>query len=131
MRAVAQALREHVEPLLLRTRVSLSMWGHHHSYQGHCASAAGACVQRSTPGPDGARVFLNPTAPVQMVIGTAGAGFSTNVQVPPPPFTELVLFNHGYARVVLHNSSALEWAFVEDVAGTVLDRMWIIQEAQR
>jgi hypothetical protein len=64
------------------------------------------------------------------VIGTAGAGFSLNIQIPSPPFTEVVLFDHGYARVMLHNSSHLEWTFIEDVAGAVVDRMWIIQENQ-
>jgi len=63
---VAEALRTHVEPLLLAAKVDLAMWGHHHSYQAHCASSGGACAARSTRVGD-ARVFVNPPAPVQMV----------------------------------------------------------------
>jgi len=93
-------------------------------------------MQRRRPQP--ARIRLTSAAspsplptcaclPATQVIGTAGAGFSTNIQIPPPAFNELVLLNHGYARVMLHNASALEWQFVDDVAGEVLDHMWILK----
>ena len=50
-----------------------------------------------------------------------------DIETPPPAWTELVLFAHGYARIVLHNASALEWIFIEDVAGKVEDRFWILK----
>ena len=42
-------LRELVEPLLLRHRVDLALWGHHHSYQRSCPMAHGECVRESPP----------------------------------------------------------------------------------
>ena len=127
---VAALLRQHVEPLLLDAggaTVDLVLHGHHHSYQRHCAVYDSVVVQHSAPLNGQAAVFVKPAAPVQVVIGTAGAGFSTNVQTPPPPWTELVLFQHGYARILLHNATALEWVFIEDVAGAVADRFWILK----
>ena len=82
------------------------------------------------PSPPTLRFATLAPPPSRAVIGTAGAGFSLNVQIPSPPYTEVVLFDHGYARVMLHNATALEWTFIEDVAGAVVDRMWIIQENQ-
>jgi hypothetical protein len=62
-----------------------------------------------------------------MVIGTAGAGYSENVQTPQPAYTEEVQFTHGYARVIVHNATALEWVFINDADGSVADRMWILK----
>ena len=56
-----------------------------------------------------------------------GAGYSTNIQTPPPPFNELVMFRHGYGRVIVHNVSALEFNFIDDSNGTVADTMWIMK----
>lgn len=127
---VALSLRAHVEPLLMNAGgrpVDLSLWGHHHSYQRHCASFAGQCVTHSSQAADGSFVFTHPQAPVQMVIGTAGAGYSTNVQTPPPPFNEFVSFTHGFAAILLHNDSHLQWSFVNDADGSTLETMWIVR----
>lgn len=123
---VAVALRQYVEPLLVKFGVDLVIQGHHHSYQRHCASFNGTCVLHS----DAAGVFWNPTVPVQMVIGTAGAGFSTNIMPTPPPYTERVLFEYGYARIRV-NATALAWEFVADSNGTVIDTMAIVRTRTR
>jgi hypothetical protein len=62
-----------------------------------------------------------------MVVGTAGAGYSTNIMTPPPPYTEFTSFTHGFARITLHNASALQWQFVNDADGSILDTMWILK----
>jgi hypothetical protein len=127
---VAALLRQHVEPLFLDAGgapVDLVLHGHHHSYQRHSSVFNGTVYARSRPYNGEEHVFVAPPMPVQTVIGMAGAGFSTNVQDPPPAFNELVLFNHGYARITLHNASVLEFRLYEDVAGTVADKWWIVR----
>lgn len=75
----------------------------------------------------GAHVYHAPAAPVYFDIGTGGAGFSTNVQAPPPPYAELVSFAHGFARITAHNASAIEWEFIDDATGDVADHAWILK----
>ena len=38
-----------IEPLLLRFRVDLALWGHHHSYQRSCPMARGQCATEVYP----------------------------------------------------------------------------------
>lgn len=126
---VAIALRENIEPLFANaggSAVDLVLSGHHHSYQRWCAVLNnGTCYARSQ-GPD--NVYVNPQAPVQLVIGTGGAGFSTNIQTPPPPAVEIVNFWHGYIRIEIFNSSALYSEFVDDTTGgTIRDSFWILK----
>lgn len=33
---VSKSLRQHIEPLLIKYKVNLCLWGHHHSYQRTC-----------------------------------------------------------------------------------------------
>lgn len=84
---VAIALRQHVEPLFNNaggSPVDLVLQGHHHSYQRMCAVwNNGTCYARSAGDNN---VYANPGAPVHIVIGTGGAGYSTNVMSPPPPY---------------------------------------------
>lgn len=49
------------------------------------------------------------------------------VMSPPPAYNEFVSFTHGYARIVLHNDTALQWQFINDVDGSVLEQMWILK----
>jgi hypothetical protein len=84
-------LIEHVEPLLLTHGVDLALWGHTHAYQRHCASARAHCVQpaaalRDDDEPGGTAdddrggdvwfIQRAPRAPVHMLVGTGGAGYS-------------------------------------------------------
>ena len=72
---VAALLREHVEPLFFDAAGALLVdfvaGGHFHEYQRSCASARGACVQRSDGG-----VYRAPRAPVHVLVGAAGASLS-------------------------------------------------------
>jgi hypothetical protein len=125
---VAELLRQHVEPLLQNVGgqpVDLVLQGHHHSYQRTCAVNNMTCVTRPS-GPD--NVYRNPGAPIHLVIGTGGAGFSTNVLSPQPPQFEVVQFWHGLGRITLHNSSTLEWNFINDLDGSVADSFWIVKD---
>ncbi len=104
--------------------MDLFLQGHHHSYQ-RGSAVYNMTVKAHSTGP--LNVFQGGLAPVQMVIGTGGAGFSTNVQTPQPDWAELVQFWHGYARITVHNKSALQWQFVNDADGNVADEAWIVK----
>lgn len=124
---VAAVLRANIEPLLMNAGgapVDLFLQGHHHSYQRGSAVFNMTVLAHS----EGAQhIYKGGLAPVQMVIGTGGAGFSTNIQNPQPDWAELVEFWWGHARITLHNASALQWEFINDADGSVADSAWIVK----
>ncbi|RZC75902.1 hypothetical protein C5167_000160 [Papaver somniferum] len=63
-----------VEPLLLKNKVDLALWGHVHNYERTCAVFQKNCKAMPTKGADGIDTYdnTNYTAPVHVVIGTAG-----------------------------------------------------------
>jgi len=126
---VAALLRTHVEPLLADAGgapVDLVLYGHHHSYQRLSAVFNGATA---TPSVDegGVAVYRQPRAPIHVVVGTGGAGFSTNVEAVPPPYFEKVAFVHGYARITAVNASALKFELVNDEDGSVFDTALVLK----
>lgn len=126
---VAALLRAHVEPLLADAGgapVDLVLYGHHHSYQRLSAVFNETTVTASVD-IGGVAVYNQPKAPIHMVIGTGGAGFSTNVEVLPPKYFEKVAFVHGYARLTAMNASVLKWELVNDADGTVFDTALIVK----
>jgi acid phosphatase type 7 len=126
---IAVELRKYIEPLLLNaggSPVDVCIWGHHHSYQRGAASFGGVGMQNSVI-VNGERVYLQPKYPLHMVIGTGGAGFSTNIQPTLPSYTEEVLFEHGFVKFTLLNSTALEWTFISAANGTVLDHFYLLK----
>lgn len=127
---VMDLLIQHVEPLLLANKVDLAFWGHNHAVQRLCACANHSCVDRSSNG-----VYYEPAATVQMVVGTGGAHFTQNAI--NASFSEKVFYNWGYAKVVLHNETHLDWHFVDNgangpdtAAGDILDSITIIRKHQ-
>jgi hypothetical protein len=126
---VATYLRKYVEPVLMNAGgapADLVLQGHHHSYQRDSAVFAGVPIQHSV-GPD--HVYQDPPAPVQILVGTGGAGYSTNVESAQPAWNEEYFFEWGYGRITVYNASALQWQFVADSNGTVLDSAWILKSA--
>jgi hypothetical protein len=119
---VASLLQEHLEPLFLEHGVDVAIWGHNHAYQRLSAAKGGEGVAH---GPH----YTNPPAPVHMIIGTGGAGFTVNAMHPPPSYAELVMYEYGYARISA-NGSQFVWEFVSNNNGTVLDTMSITKVAE-
>lgn len=123
---VAALLRQHVEPLFVdgqgRLLVDAVFGGHFHDYQRACASMNGTCVQRSVNG-----VYMQPAAPVHVLIGAAGAELSCCHNATTPEYTELTVSAHGHGRLIAHNSSALQWQFISADNGTVLDEAWVLK----
>ena len=92
-----------------------------------CAVYGGECMQSSEKDEAGRTVYRSPTYPIALVVGTAGAGDSFNIQIPRPTYCEFVDFNHGIAEITVHNESALEWKFVANLSGDTVDSFWIIK----
>jgi len=85
--AGATLLRSSLEELLLKYKVDLAFWGHHHSYQRSCPVYQQVCQ------PEG-------TAPVHVVIGMAGMGLSQNLESTPPSWLIYVDDdNYGYTTL--------------------------------
>lgn len=126
---VAALLREHIEPLLMNAGgapVDLVLYGHHHSYQRLSAVYNETTVTPSV-NEGGVAVYRKPRAPIHVVIGTGGAGYSTNVEANPPVYFEKVAFVHGYARITALNASALRWELVSDADGSVFDTALVLK----
>ena len=135
---VAATLRNNMAPLFADAGgapVDLVLAGHHHSYQrlaglsgfGPAPGGAGNLTIAVPCPPGPAPVYKGGVAPVYMDIGTGGAGYSTNIITPQPAWACVVQLWHGFARVTVHNSSALHWQFVDDATGEVADEAWIVK----
>ena len=127
---VAALLRAHIEPLLMDAGgapVDLVLYGHHHSYQ-RLSAVFNEKIVTASVNIGGVAVYKSPKAPIHVVIGTGGAGFSTNIEASPPPYFEKVAFVHGYARITVLNASALRWELVNDADGTVFDAALVMKE---
>lgn len=128
---VMDSMIENLEPLLFKYRVNIGFYGHNHVVQRQAAVYNKTVVQSAKPVLDsnGKTVYLHedPQATVHMVIGTGGAAFTINSVSPPPVWNELVFYEWGYARVTAYNESYLDWEWVLNTSGEVLDHMVIIQ----
>ena len=126
---VAALLRAHIEPLLMDAGgapVDLVLYGHHHSYQ-RLSAVFNETIATASVDIGGCAVYKSLKAPIHVVIGTGGAGFSTNVEAAPPPYFERVAFVHGYARITVLNASALRWELVNDADGSVFDAALVVK----
>ena len=134
---VSDLLIANVEPMLQRYKVNLCFWGHNHVVQRQSAVYQKKIVQASTARQiDGntVHVYSSPQAPVHMVVGTGGAKLSYNAITDPalrPAWNEMILHEWGYAVVVAHNASVLEWTWVDCMDDKVKDRVLITQDASQ
>jgi len=97
---VSALLRNHLEDVLVKYKVDLAMWGHHHSYQRTCH------VYQEECGDD--------TLPVHAVIGMSGFYLDHDFFTTPPNWIEVAsVANHGYATITA-NSSKLVFHFIDE-----------------
>ena len=102
-------MRKSLEPLLVKHKVDLGLFGHIHQYQRTCRMMNHKC---------------NDAGPVYMVVGTAGA----TTQVPFLPRASWVrkqtdLF--GISKMVAYNSTHMSVKYYLDKDGTVGDEFYI------
>lgn len=132
---VMAELQRYVWPLLVKYDVTLAFWGHNHAYQRSCVwESIGAvnehdgCVAHSVVDADGVAVYVEPTAPVSVVAGTAGAELTVNGV--GHDFTEKSLYDFGYVRLTAKNRTHLYGEFQQAGSGygDILDKFMIIQK---
>ena len=140
---VAASLQAHVEPLTMKYKVTLALYGHNHAVQRLTPAYRNASVQHSTSIPHSSGVgtsalFLAPPATLHMVIGTGGAGFTRNcaacsasAPLPPPSFSERVFYAWGALRITARNASTLELDWVDSGSGQVLDSVTLVQDLEK
>ena len=107
----APALLQHVEPLLLKYKVDVALWGHHHSYQRSCPMLAqGKCVSYGKGGI------------VHAVIGAAGYEFSPIAAEADKPGWLRFASNttYGYSRMTA-NATTLDFVFLRTDTKAIID----------
>jgi len=96
---VAQQLREQIEPLIMKYNVNAFIQGHHHSYQRSCPVYQEVCQAEGS-------------APVQIVVGTAGYASSRDILADAPSWLQYVnIDEHGYVRATVDKDN-IKFEFV-------------------
>lgn len=115
-------MRQTLEPLLVKYKVDLAIWGHHHSYQRTCGVIGEKCMQNSVGG-----VYSGEwKAPIHLVIGMAGFDLSKDLLSTQPDWIESVTADHwGYSRIHAFNETHMQVEFVRDFDQNIWDQMWI------
>ncbi|XP_020189875.1 probable inactive purple acid phosphatase 2 [Aegilops tauschii subsp. strangulata] len=94
---------QHLEPLFVKHGVTLALWGHVHRYERFCPMKNYQCLNTSSS-------FVDPGAPVHVVIGMAGQDYQASWE-PRPDHPEVPIFpqpqrsmyrgaEFGYAKLV-------------------------------
>lgn len=139
--AFASLMLKHVEPLLVKYKVSLCIYGHNHAMQRLSAAYQNKTVLASIATPreiDGTQrvvnVYSKPTAPVHVVWGTGGADFTPNCAecgnkpMKKPEWSEKILYIHGFGRITALSEEILQVDYYSGDTGEIVDKMEIVQD---
>lgn len=135
--SVQTALIGSIEPLMWKYQVNAGFYGHNHVYQREAAVFKEVPIQYSEAREiDGTKwnVYDNPQAPVEIVIGNAGARFSDNAWPANPTWCERVDNVYGYSVMKAVNASYLQWVMYktnDNNEESVFDRIVIMQDESR
>ena len=76
----------------------------------------------------GPEAYINPAAPVHILTGAAGCPENQDGwQAKGNPWSALRINDYGYGRLRALNSTALQWEYVDNKAGKVLDTMVLVK----
>ncbi|KAJ3691367.1 hypothetical protein LUZ61_020531 [Rhynchospora tenuis] len=116
-----------IEPLLLKYKVDLALYGHVHNYERTCAVYQSQCLAMPTKDASGTDTYNNNNyaAPVQVVVGMAGFSLDTFPST-APSWSLVRLSEFGFARVTASRSDLL-FEFVNSASSAVHDRFHIIK----
>lgn len=120
---VALDIQNVLWPLFVTQGVDLVLGGHNHAYQRHCAFRGGGwnasrretyfgdegCSSFSEKDGDNVSVYKTPNAPVSLVVGTAGGGFTKHDR--GAGFTEVVTYRFGYLSLSATSETELRGVF--------------------
>lgn len=115
-----------VEPLILEFNVDLLISGHMHCIERVHPSKNGTVVTL----PDSNNIYTDPTAPVQLVIGSAGAMQEELFETPQPEWSAFRAANkkvaYGFGKFSAYNATHLSYNF-STIEGNVTDTFWIVK----
>jgi len=111
-----------LEPILVQYGVDIFFCGHMHMYERINPVINGTVVQTATN-----NVYTSPKAPVHLVVGTAGAFTDHKYIEPQPAWSAVRNGYYGYGKLVVYNSSALQFSFMEESSKSANDQFWILK----
>jgi len=129
---VSALLRQEIEPLLVKYRVDVVLWGHHHSYQRTCYVINQTCMAK----PDTHISNTTTTAvyrtnkyvaPVHFVIGMGGALLTRLQPVQPDHMLYVNGLEYGYAIVEVDSNKSFHLSFITESA-QLRDDVWIFKD---
>lgn len=114
-----------LEPTLLANKVDLVVTGHEHLYERMNAVVKGVVVANAT----GTRnAYVNPTGPVYVVQGTAGAFVGGDWMNPQPAWSAFRDgTTYGYGQMIVDGASSIDWTYMGS-DGKVIDH-WRIEKS--
>lgn len=108
-----QRLRDALEPLFRRYGVDLALFGHVHAYERTCQVNAAVCAdQRGYFGRKD--LYVDPTSPVHVHVGTAGFELNREWDNPQPEWSRYRETNHGFLKLIMYNEETLKIQFLRN-----------------
>jgi hypothetical protein len=112
---ISDQMRKYIEPICFKYGVDLQLWGHVHNYERSCSVFAKECIS-----------YNQNSAPVNVVIGNAGAELIPQWLWPQPDWSVFRVVEFGYSRIQVQNSTALLFEYVSDrKGGGIHDSFWL------
>lgn len=111
--------QKYIEPLLQQYKVDIMLTGHNHHYERTHPTNNGKSVMKDTS------TYVNPPYPIWIVQGTAGPITEPNYITPSPEWSAVRISEYGYGRLTIHNSSSLQYEFIDAYSGNINDELWI------
>lgn len=112
-------VRESLEPLLVQHSVDIVVTGHDHNYERTYPVNSTQAYQTNTS------QFVNPEAPIHLVVGTGGRVLYRYSSSEPNWSAAYDSTTHGYGVLELLNKDALQFTFYDDEHGDIVDTFTI------
>jgi len=116
-------LLTYLEPLFIKNQVDMVLTGHMHCYERTYPTFNGTVNV-----PPGTSNYTNPTYPIYVVQGTAGAFIGETWVQPQPVWSAKREQHYGYARLTVstQGGDSLHYAYYDlDKPKSILDEIWI------
>ena len=143
---MAATLRRRMEPLFVKAKVDLVLWGHEHAYNSRQTSLDPVTFpihrriwwsryERIHPAINGhvvGRTTANPAAPINLVLGMGGAGnsYMSGWREPPPEWIAHREMSFGHGRITLLSAAELHFEYVA-VDGVAHDEFFLTKGGRR
>jgi hypothetical protein len=108
---IAEVIRQHLEPLLVKYEVDLALSAHIHAYERTCPVIQYRCVQ-------------NVKAPVHVCIGVGGRDINPTF-LEKPNWTVYRENEYGWTRIHIVNRTALHMQYTISATGQIADDFWV------